>query len=117
MPQSAVKRVRRLNGWQRIGIILSVIWILVGGFWGNSIGIHEGDLEVTWLGICLKIHPDDWAGCHRDFNKDFAEAIQYHWYYAAFLAFAPIPVAWWIVYGLVGLGRWVGRGFRQSYTK
>jgi hypothetical protein len=25
----------RLNGWQRIGIVLSVLWFLVGGFSGT----------------------------------------------------------------------------------
>jgi hypothetical protein len=24
----------RLNGWQRIGIVLSVVWAIVGGLWG-----------------------------------------------------------------------------------
>ena len=28
----------RLNGWQRIGVILSVLWIICGGFWGNDLG-------------------------------------------------------------------------------
>jgi len=27
----------RLNGWQRIGIVASVVWFVVGGLWG----IHE----------------------------------------------------------------------------
>jgi hypothetical protein len=25
-----------LNGWQRIGIVLSVLWLIVGGLWGNN---------------------------------------------------------------------------------
>jgi hypothetical protein len=31
----------RLNGWQRIGIVASVAWFLVGGFWGAyGIGVQ-----------------------------------------------------------------------------
>ena len=26
----------RLNGWQRIGIVLSVVWLFVGAWWGLS---------------------------------------------------------------------------------
>jgi hypothetical protein len=31
----------RLNGWQRIGIVLSVLWAIVGGLWGYHIATQE----------------------------------------------------------------------------
>ena len=99
----------QLNGWQRIGIVLSVIWILVGGFWGNTIGFHEGDPALYAHRVCLETHPDDWPGCGRIFTRDFIEATKDQ---AAFVAFVPIPIAWLIVYGFVGLFRWIGRGFK-----
>jgi hypothetical protein len=90
------------------------VWILVGGFWGNNIGIHEADWTKDSLATCYRIRPDDWAGCDREFEKNFNEAIQYHWYYAAFFAFVPIPIAWLIVYGFIWLTRWISRGFKPS---
>jgi hypothetical protein len=30
-----------MGGWVRIGIVLSVIWILVGGFLGNNVAIND----------------------------------------------------------------------------
>ncbi len=104
----------RLNGWQRIGIVLSVIWIFVGGFWGNNIGIHQGDWAVSMLGSCYDIRPNDWASCQREFHTNFSEAVKYHWYAAAFLAFVPTPIAWLIVYGVVAPIRWIRRGFNHS---
>jgi hypothetical protein len=104
----------RLSGWQRIGIVLTVIWILVGGFWGNNIGIHEGDWAGNSLSICYETHPDDWTGCRSKFDRDFIQAVKYHWYDAAIFAFVPIPIGRLGVYGLIALTQWVRRGFKSS---
>jgi hypothetical protein len=86
----------RTSGWRRLGIVLSVLWVFVGGFWGNNIGVHEGDFAKAMYDVCL--HGDsDWAKCTADFEASYKRDIQYHWYYAAFLAFVPIPIAWLIV--------------------
>lgn len=100
----------RLNGWQRLGIIASVIWAFVGGFWDNYIGIHAGDWVVQRLSFCFE-HSADWKSCNADFDRDFGPAIADHWYVAAFVGLVPIPVAWLLVYALLGLWRWVRRGF------
>jgi uncharacterized membrane protein len=103
----------RLNGWQRLGIVASVIWIFVGGFLGNSLGIHEGDWAVSMYKLCLHASPD-WNTCSKIFDRDYVEAVQYHWYYAAILAFVPIPIAWLVGWGFVALVRWVRSGFKPS---
>jgi hypothetical protein len=100
-----------MRGWRRIGIIVSVIWVFVGGFWGNNIGIHEGDTAKVYYDLCLRRDNSDWAKCRADFETSYKRDIQYHWHYAAFLAFVPIPIAWLIVWGCIALGRWVHRGF------
>jgi len=61
--------------------------------------------------ICLKTYPEDWPGCGKTFDYHYVEATKYHWYYAAFMAFAPIPLAWLAVYGVIGIWRWIKRGF------
>jgi hypothetical protein len=38
-----LKLLKKLNGWQRIGVVLSVAWALYGFYWGNDYGIHQGD--------------------------------------------------------------------------
>jgi hypothetical protein len=33
--------MKALNGWQRIGIVLSVLWATVGLFWGNNLAVDD----------------------------------------------------------------------------
>jgi|GEM_PF-4925108 len=33
--------MKRLNGWQRIGIILSVLWMVGGWFWTRDMVVDE----------------------------------------------------------------------------
>jgi hypothetical protein len=100
----------RLNGWQRIGIVLSVIWAIGGGIWGNNLGIHEGDWVIRRLEYCLARETDP-APCHAEFDKYYPRAIATHWASAAIVGLVPIPLVWLMIYGLIGLWRWIRRGF------
>ncbi|MGX4804862.1 hypothetical protein [Bradyrhizobium guangdongense] len=111
----------RLNGGQRIGIIASVIWMVVGGFWIRA-NIVDGNVSpiVARMFTCydragVKYAPSDdpkRAECERieaaeigqlsDF-RDIAQAIG--------IAAIVLGVAWILVYFLVGLVRWVSAGF------
>ena len=109
--------MNRLNGWQRIGIVVSVLWAIGGGLWGNNIGIHEGDYATHALGRCLDEPGSDWKACEDVFNKDWPEAIKYHWYYAAFVGLVPIPIVWLMAYGILMLIRWIRKGFNPPPGK
>jgi hypothetical protein len=51
---SSVKRVKRLGGWHRIGITASILWFLVGAFWGYKLGDLEGYRTVVhWRIDCI----------------------------------------------------------------
>ena len=116
----------RLNGWQRIGIVASVVWVIGGGFWGNTVGLSQGDYVKLTLEQCLaarSIQPDgtiprdaDWGPCYAKFEKDWPEAVKDHWYYAAAFAFIPIPLAWLVVWGMVSLARWIRAGFSRQQS-
>jgi len=54
------------------------------------------------------------TSCASEFDKNYVEAVKYHWYYAAFLAFVPIPIGWLVVYSLIALTRWIRNGFDLS---
>jgi len=55
MPQSSsVKQEKRLGGWHRIGITASILWLVVGAFWGYKVGDLEGDRTVVyWRSDCI----------------------------------------------------------------
>jgi len=97
-----------LSGWRRVGVVLSVVWLLVGGYWGNSMGLHKGDFAVRQFTVCMENSgsPNNASGvCLDQFDKDYAAAIKDHWREALLVGIVPIPVAWLLVYGLMGLVR------------
>jgi hypothetical protein len=123
-------RLKRLNGWQRIGVVLSVMWALYGLYWGEEFGLHQGDWTNVVYESCMdsaqkktwnkdnfnnpnwEQYSKDSAACEQTRDKDWKDSIQYHWYYAAICSLVPIPLAWGIVCGLIALVKWVRRGFK-----
>ncbi|HEX4105586.1 MAG TPA: hypothetical protein VHX92_05090 [Rhizomicrobium sp.] len=100
--------MQRRSRWKRIGIVLSVVWFLAGGYWGNSMGLHKGDFAVTQFDLCLEnsANPGNASGeCLTQFEKGYSEAIKDHWWEGLIMGIVPIPVAWLLVYGLIGLAR------------
>jgi hypothetical protein len=100
-----------LNGWQRIGVVVSVVWALYGLYQGNEYGLHQGDWAVNVQKLCWEQKGADLSVCDAQFSRNWSEAIQYHWQYAFIFSLAPIPLGWLSVYGLLKLVRWVKRGF------
>lgn len=110
----------RLNGWQRLGIVVSICWIVGGGLWINGKVIDEmAHPVVSEYQSCLNTHsaqsddstPAD-TDCSAKFDADFGPAVSNHWSYSIALTFIPIPVAWLTVYGLIGLVKWIRAGFK-----
>ena len=56
MPQSSsAKRVKRLSGWHRIGITVSILWLFFGAFWGHKVGDLKADrTNVYWRSDCRR---------------------------------------------------------------
>ncbi len=118
-----------MGGWVRIGIVLSVIWALVGGFWGNDMAINDASkLSSLQLDNCvadnrarLHLKPGEsesydqvWNPCWAKLGENFLHNAEGHWWAAAIVGLVPIPVAWLIIYGCVGIFRWIRRGFRNA---
>jgi hypothetical protein len=128
-PQWARWGTAKMGGWVRIGIVLSVIWILVGGFWGNNAAINDASkLSSLQLDNCVSANkarlrskgdnsePYDqvWTPCWDQLSKNYLRNVDGHWWAAAIVGLAPIPIAWLIVYMFVGLYRWIRRGFVRA---
>ena len=106
-----------LNGWVRIGLIVSVAWILAGGVWGYNIVINDAhDVMITTSRIC-NYRPDGMPPryspeeCTERALAAQREAVHSHWAAAAIVAFVPILFGWLSAWGLVALLRWVRAGF------
>ena len=110
----------RLNGWQRLGIVASVIWAIAGPFYIVD-RAEKSALEhfSSTYSICIDAHPTD-ADPKR--CTDEAKAAYEAWFdpmakagygYWAARAFVPLVVAWLLAYALVYLVRWIALGFRK----
>ena len=96
----------RPNGWQRIFIVLSVVWMVFGGVWGWK---HANDRVDADFKLCLtQIQTvSDVQAC----RAKRAEALVPKWFGATVVALAPITVIWFIVYGFISLVRRIRRAF------
>jgi len=120
----------QLNGWQRIGVVLSVVWIVAGGLWTRSVVIEsQGESAVASRRACLNRHsiqPDgsppaapDWRSqCDRQFDADWNRDVTDHWdrvnVLNAVFTLAPLLLAWLLVYAIVGTVRWIRAGFAAT---
>lgn len=93
----------RSKGWRRVGIALSIVWLLAGGYWANSRALHKGDFAVREFAACLEDSPSPGNAsgvCLNQFDRDYAGAIKDHWRDALIVGIVPILAAWLFVFGL-----------------
>jgi hypothetical protein len=113
----------RLNGWQRIGLVLSIAWALAGGFWANKDQLdYAGTLTSSQLDACVSQNKSRygeygpyeqvWTPCWNQYGANFERNAKGHWVVAALFAFVPLPIAWLLAYALVYLVRWIRAGFK-----
>jgi hypothetical protein len=110
----------KINGWKRIGIIASVVWILCAG-----VHTYDSEIDSASKGIA-SIHVacdsnlagktgdawDTWfKACNKDAEESLSEAYKNAWFEAALVAFIPVPLGWCFAYLVLFLVRWVKRGF------
>jgi hypothetical protein len=58
----------------------------------------------------------DFSSCSAEFDKMFHTFAEHSWGNVAIMAFAPVPLAWLLVYLFVWLYRWVRRGFAKEVS-
>ena len=107
----------RLNGWQRIGVILSLIWaILVCGYAGYEYAQRGAKTQVF-----IEVTPDkaslvDKRGSVVDFFELRSGGPSLLWGRLLVGVVVPMLVAWIIAYLCVFTVRWVIGGFKKNGT-
>jgi hypothetical protein len=108
----------RLNRWQRIGIVLSVLWVPVGLIY--EIGASNDRYEAAFTPVydVCRDKQDRHLNKGRTNNTNCAakagRVATEPWWIVPLTALAPIAVAWLLVYIIVWTVRWVRRGFQPS---
>jgi hypothetical protein len=104
--------MRRLSGWQRLGIVISIIW-LVGSVTAVRVSQYSEGLTRAHAGvdICTSFE-------HRSFDECYAEneplrqsARTIYWPPILLVAMVPIPVFWLLGWATFKTARWVRAGF------
>jgi hypothetical protein len=105
----------RLNGWQRIGIVASVIWAIGAPIYMDIAAERDADERFHLVyGSCRDVPSNDPDQCFQRASRAYESVPRYHLISAngAFVALAPIPLGWLIAYALVYLVRWIRAGFK-----
>lgn len=106
-----------MNGWKRVGIIASVIWVLGAGI--CTVTVVDNALVKTASGFTLRCEeaPDGSlrgsAKCDELSTDYLAETRNEPWIEAAIVAFVPVPMGWGITYLVLFLAGWIKRGFAR----
>jgi hypothetical protein len=110
----------RLAGWHRVGIVLSVLWAIGAGIYQRNADIRRAD-EFSQLSfnVCAENErirqqrdPNFSGSCTDRAVGKYQTFLKGSWGNTAILAFAPIPIAWGLIYLILAVMRWVSAGFR-----
>jgi len=96
------------KGWLRLGVALSVVWFLAGGFYGNTVGLHRGDFAMVQYRACLinSQNPGNASGgCLEQFTRDYTTAIKGHLQLGLMVGLLPLAAAWLLAFGLMARRR------------
>jgi hypothetical protein len=117
-------RVEKLNGWQRIGVVLSVVWAIGGVGWGFNIAyidVEQNYSQCRAGANALYIHTanetSEWGKaleqCDLNHVNQNEDAAFYGSVHAVFIGLLPIPIGWFAVYKSIALLRWIREGFKK----
>jgi len=104
-----------LNGWQRIGIVASVIWAIGAPIYLDSVAQQEAIGAFThYYQACLD-NPIEFEQCLERARWAYNTVTRYPLLSAngAIAALVPVGLAWLLAYALVYLGRWIRAGFKH----
>jgi hypothetical protein len=122
---STEQRVREPRAWQRVGILLSIVWALGAGLYNYKAHLTRAeDMSSRDYRNCVnakeaasefpELKNFDLGECTAEAAQTYEYWSQWKWSGAVLFALAPIPIAWLIVYGLRIVMRWIRRGFISS---
>ena len=105
----------KLNGWQRIGIALSVLWAF-----GSFISIRKDQINLAdalyrdQYHNCSISGPTNISYCDETVSLQAAMDATTNWLDVAFFSLAPIILAWFLALVSVRVLKWIKMGFEKN---
>jgi len=97
----------RVNGWQRTGIVLSVLWVSCASMWFmQQIPARQPGIASIYL-QCITEPNSHRSVCNaraNSFRKEARLDVRTKW---PWVALAPVVVVWILAYIIVWLARWI----------
>jgi hypothetical protein len=101
----------RLNRWRRIGVVLSVLWMLGGAAYERKSQVDTATSSAHLIyKMCLDIGGEKIAKCSEEFAKNYADFLKPNWIEVALSAFAPVILGWLLVIIIIWVYRWIKAG-------
>src|SRR5438445_9457022 len=100
----------RLNGWQRVGIVLSIMLVLGAAIYQCNADVeHAEDFAKFAYKVCLDnkslAHDNDLASCEQEREKHLGVWLKGSWGNVALMALVSVPLGWLAAFILVYFGR------------
>jgi hypothetical protein len=105
----------KINGWQRIGIVASVAW-MIGAYICTFNAEEKANAKHASMIIdnCIDAHKGQETGdneCLKQGEDYGIKAFPEERNEAALVASVPVPLGWGFLYLVLFLVRWIKRGF------
>jgi hypothetical protein len=107
-------RGSRLKGWQRIGIVLSVLWVLcVSMPFFQHADVNAPGIASVYLQCIGEPHADrrECRARAEWFRDEARSEFRAGW---PWFALGPVLVVWLFIYSVVWTVRWIRRGFQPT---
>ena len=105
----------RLNGWQRMGLVLSVLWALGAAIYERNEQVKSADaLYQLKAQACFTGQADTTKECLNKVSLQDAMDATANWADVAFYAFGPVIAGWIVTLIAISTFRWISAGFPKK---
>ena len=105
----------RVNGWQRVGVVLSVLWAIGAAIYIRSAQVQNANsLFQMKFSACLNEKSATIEACSNKVSLQNAMNVTTYWPDVAFFAFSPVIAGWLVAYIALKTFRWVNVGFSKK---
>ena len=103
----------RLSGWQRLGLIITVCWVIGSLVGGRLYQRHNDQESVTAMMSLCTAFGKSFSQCWEQTASYRNIVSQPYWPPILLIAFVPVPLFWMFGWAAIKTTRWVRSGFAQ----
>jgi len=108
-----------MNGWLRLGVVLTIAWLPLGAFLGDMIAANFADQFAAGpRDRCLQIarlaDSADSGACWAEYDRTKALLAPHRWRAMLTVSLVPIAPGWLLAYIGLLVARWIRGGFRKT---